>query len=170
MSAEGLRASKIPAHVSLIVDDESGNGLPSSSVSGTYRGKGVALSLEDLSRGHAVADGVWYLVDPGLATEVVSIVKSSGVTLGRARSLKTFLAIRKAASTGAPIEDRMMERPVSPLAFAPPADNAPTGVLALPYPYQSTGWRWLKFLLSEGVGGLLADEMGLGKRCKSSVF
>ena len=31
------------------------------------------------------------------------------------------------------------------------------------YPYQRDGWRWLRFIMHEHLGGLLADEMGLGK-------
>ncbi|MFF1875541.1 SNF2-related protein, partial [Kitasatospora herbaricolor] len=30
-------------------------------------------------------------------------------------------------------------------------------------PYQETGYRWLHFLWSQGLGGILADDMGLGK-------
>src|SRR5690606_22127147 len=48
-------------------------------------------------------------------------------------------------------------------AFIPTGDEAPNGVDTNLYSYQVLGWRWLKFLLSEGSGGLLADEMGLGK-------
>ncbi len=57
----------------------------------------------------------------------------------------------------------MSKQPISPLIFAPVADVTPAGVNAKLYSYQLAGWRWLKFLLAEGVGGVLADEMGLGK-------
>ena len=57
----------------------------------------------------------------------------------------------------------MADAMISPLVFAPHDERAPNGVKATLYPYQLDGWRWLKFLMAEGVGGLLADEMGLGK-------
>lgn len=160
---QGLRASRYPVAPVLVVGEAEGDGLPSYFLSGTCRGKELPLLEEDLSRGHLVADGVWYALDPDQSAEVSELLKSASVSLGSARSLKSFLAVKKAASSGAPVEDRMAERAVSPLAFAPPADDKPTGVNATLYPYQTMGWRWLKFLLAEGVGGLLADEMGLGK-------
>ncbi|MEG3166450.1 DEAD/DEAH box helicase [Sphingomonas sp. PB2P19] len=160
---EGLRASRYPIVPVLVIGEVEGDGLPSYFLSGTCRGKEVSLQKHDLARSHVVADGVWYAIEPDQSAEVESLMKSTGISLGSARSLKSFLAIKRAAGTGAPVEDRMADRSVSPLAFAPAADDTPAGVNATLYPYQTLGWRWLKFLLSEGVGGLLADEMGLGK-------
>lgn len=37
-------------------------------------------------------------------------------------------------------------------------------------PYQVTGFKWLKFLASYGLGGILADEMGLGKTLQLITF
>ncbi len=85
------------------------------------------------------------------------------MTLGAAASLKAFFAIRKAAVAGASVEDQTGNQAISPLAFAPSGGDEPAKVQATLYPYQISGWRWLKFLLAEGIGGLLADEMGLGK-------
>jgi superfamily II DNA or RNA helicase len=39
----------------------------------------------------------------------------------------------------------------------------PAGITATLRPYQSSGFAWLAFLHSYGLGGVLADEMGLGK-------
>jgi superfamily II DNA or RNA helicase len=39
----------------------------------------------------------------------------------------------------------------------------PAGMTATLRPYQSSGFAWLAFLYSYGLGGVLADEMGLGK-------
>lgn len=162
-SAEGIRPCRYPLNPSLVIEDAGRDGLPVYAISGSCRGTMIPLQLEDLERGHVVADGVWYPVEPGQTAEIVDLLKSAGATLGPARSLKAFLAIRKAALGDVPVEDRMADGSVSPLAFAPSGDNVPRGVQATLYPYQTAGWRWLKFLLSEGVGGLLADEMGLGK-------
>ena len=43
-----------------------------------------------------------------------------------------------------------------------PAVDLPT-VEATLRPYQETGYRWLRFLMKAGLGGILADDMGLGK-------
>ncbi|MEI9915121.1 MAG: hypothetical protein WDN29_04185 [Methylovirgula sp.] len=154
----------------LIISEGSDNEAPSYSIMSASRGVKVPLDLADLERGHKVAEGVWYPMEPAASAEIRELVRSTGVTLGAAASLKAFLAIRKAAQPGVSIEDRTADRAISPLAFAPSGDDVPAGVQATLYPYQISGWRWLKFILAEGVGGLLADEMGLGKLCRSSAL
>ena len=39
----------------------------------------------------------------------------------------------------------------------------PTGITANLYPYQEDGYRWMDFMMKEGIGCILGDEMGLGK-------
>jgi SNF2 family DNA or RNA helicase len=90
-------------------------------------------------------------------------MRRTGIRPGPARSLKAFLAARRAAADGGLVEDRIGDKSIPPLVFAPAADDVPAGISVPLYCYQLSGWRWLKFLLSEGIGGLLADEMGLGK-------
>lgn len=161
-SAEGLRASRYPLAPAIIIDqDEAGS--PTYSIEATSRGISLQLGLADLQRGHHIADGVWYPIDPSLSKEVLELLLNAGSNLGPAHSLKGFLAIRRAAAQGGPAKDNLSELPISPLAFALASDGVPAGVNATLYPYQLSGWRWLKFLLAEGMGGLLADEMGLGK-------
>lgn len=162
-SVESLRASRYPLVPTLTISEGNGEEAPSYSIIATSRGVEVSLELADLERGHKVAEGVWYPIEPAAGAEIRQLVQSTGLSLGAAASLKAFLAIRKAAGAGASIEDRTSDRAISPLAFAPSGDDVPAGVQATLYPYQISGWRWLKFLLAEGVGGLLADEMGLGK-------
>ena len=163
VSADGFRASRYPLSPVLAICDDDDNGTPAYSIMATARGVEVGLDPADLQRGHVVVGGVWYPIDPAGAAEVREVLEKTGAALGPARSLRAFLAIRKAAGAGGAVEDRIAGQPISPLAFAPPADDVPDGVDATLYSYQLSGWRWLKFLLAEGMGGLLADEMGLGK-------
>lgn len=162
-SVAGLRASRYPLVPTLTISEGGDSEAPSYSIISTSRGVEVSLDLADLERGHKVAEGVWYPIEPAASAEILELVRSTGLIFGAASSLKAFLAIRKAAGAGAPIEDQTADRAISPLAFAPSGDDVPANVQATLYPYQISGWRWLKFLLAEGVGGLLADEMGLGK-------
>ncbi len=161
--AEGLRPSRYPLSPALVVDDALEEGVPFYKIISASRDVTEELDLADLERGHRVVDRIWYPLEPAGSAEVLELLQSTGATLGRARSLKAFLAVRRAAADGAAIDDRTADKAISPLAFAPPADDVPNGVEATLYSYQLSGWRWLKFLLSEGIGGLLADEMGLGK-------
>ena len=45
----------------------------------------------------------------------------------------------------------------------PEEDLLPDGLQATLYPYQTTGFRWLKYVTSDDCGCVLGDEMGLGK-------
>jgi SNF2 family DNA or RNA helicase len=158
----GVRASRYPLNPTLVIDDTDGDGVPTVSISGTCRGKSISLSAVDLDRGHLVADDVWYPIEPEQATELGAMLQTLSISTGHIKSLKSFLALRKSISSEL-IDDKLLDRPISPLAFMPSGDELPDGVEAQLYPYQASGWRWLKFLLAEEVGGLLADEMGLGK-------
>ncbi|KRP95942.1 serine/threonine protein phosphatase [Pseudomonas lactis] len=161
-NVDGLGVSRYPLTPSLVIQKNK-DGAPFYFISASSRGTTLELVPTDLERGHTIADGVWYPIEPVTSAEVLEILHGTGSTVGPARSLRAFLAIRKAAAAGGPVEDRMAEQPISPLVFAPATDDAPAGINAKLYPYQLAGWRWLKFLLAEGLGGLLADEMGLGK-------
>ncbi|MGN6120552.1 MAG: DEAD/DEAH box helicase [Rhodanobacter sp.] len=117
--------------------------------------------MTDLERGHVVVGGNWFPVDAPLAAEVIALLADTVAVVGPC-SLQTFLRLRKAAAEGQPVEDLIGNSPLSPLAFTPSSEEVPR-VNATLYPYQLAGWRWLRFIRSEGLGGLLADEMGLGK-------
>ncbi|HBI73754.1 MAG TPA: hypothetical protein DDY59_11260, partial [Lachnospiraceae bacterium] len=48
--------------------------------------------------------------------------------------------------------------------------QVPKGILANLRPYQVTGYKWLKTLAENDLGGILADDMGLGKTLQSIVY
>lgn len=48
--------------------------------------------------------------------------------------------------------------------------HLPNGILAELRPYQIIGYKWLKTLAENGLGGILADDMGLGKTIQSIVY
>ena len=161
-SVDGLRPSRYPLVPSIVIGQDE-NGAPCYSISAVSRGTQVDLEVADVERGHHISAAIWYPVDQAAGKEVLELLRQGGNGLGPASSLKGFLAIRRAAAEGRAVEDRLIAQQISPLAFAPSDDDTPSGVKATLYPYQLSGWRWLKFLLAEGLGGLLADEMGLGK-------
>jgi SNF2 family DNA or RNA helicase len=162
-SVSGLKASRYPLAPLLVIETEREEALPQYRLTGSVQNTTVPLEIGDLERGHVIVGDVWHPIEPTAADEILGLLKSTGAVLGPARSLRAFLALRRAASAGAAVEDRVAGDALSPLAFIPPADREPAGVEATLYPYQLAGWRWLSFLLAEGLGGLLADEMGLGK-------
>ncbi|NLP34820.1 MAG: helicase [Clostridiales bacterium] len=48
--------------------------------------------------------------------------------------------------------------------------SVPEGILADLRPYQVSGYKWLKTLAENDLGGILADDMGLGKTLQSIVY
>lgn len=48
--------------------------------------------------------------------------------------------------------------------------QVPEGIIAELRPYQVTGYKWLKTLSENELGGILADDMGLGKTLQSIVY
>lgn len=46
----------------------------------------------------------------------------------------------------------------------------PEGICAELRPYQVTGYKWLRTLSDNSLGGILADDMGLGKTLQSIVY
>lgn len=59
--------------------------------------------------------------------------------------------------------DKLSDDALKTLLFEGASTGSPQGIQAQLYPYQRDGWRWLRFIMREQLGGLLADEMGLGK-------
>lgn len=162
--AEGVRrppdlaVSRYPLVPGLVLDVNE-HGVPVVQLVGRSRGRTESLSIEDLQRGHVVAGGTWFPVEAVSAQEALQLLGAAGATPGPVGSLPAFLKIRKSLGV---VEDLIGDRAVSPLAFLPPGSDEPN-VRATLYPYQLSGWRWLRFIRSEGLGGVLADEMGLGK-------
>lgn len=156
-----LQSSRYPIVPRLVIDTGK-DGIPYYSIIGRCRGVRQHLELPDLERGHVILDGTWYPIDLASNTEITELLRDSGAEIGPVNSLKSFLHIRKAATSGKPIDDLATEGSISS-SFIPASDDIPIGIEAKLYSYQLLGWRWLKFLLAEGSGGLLADEMGLGK-------
>lgn len=161
-SVDGLKASRYPLSPALTIIERE-RGIPAFTVFGTARGKTLELEVADLERGYRIAEGVWHPLEPSASQAVLELMRSTGARSGPVCSLRSLLAVRKAGKEGGAVDDQMAGEAISPLLFAPPSDDVPAGVDATLYAYQLAGWRWLKFLLAEGIGGLLADEMGLGK-------
>lgn len=156
----GLKLSRYPLAPTLTFDLND-QGEPILALTGRSRGVVEDLSIPDLDRGHVVLRNTWYPIDAAMSAEIASLLADVSAAPGKC-CLQTFLRLRRLASDYDILEDLIGDRSISPLAFAPPNEDVPD-VNATLYPYQLTGWRWLRFILAEGLGGLLADEMGLGK-------
>ena len=131
----------------------------------TQQGLVFFVSHRATETGHFVHEHTWYPITPGDSAAVHSLLSEAGVdpSAGRVKTLNSLLALRKAAAEDAPIVDRMTDDALHRQLTQSDGKSTPEGVRATLYPYQLDGWRWLRFIVREGLGGLLGDEMGLGK-------
>lgn len=157
-----IRLSRYPVIVnfSLELDQDGG---PATRIVGRLKGQELEVEMVDLRAGHFVEARTWYPLDPASASDVLVFADRIGLRPGPLRSVRQLLDLKKAATGDGPVEDRTGGFVLPPLLLPSGGPDAPEGVEATLYPYQTDGWRWLAFLLREGIGGFLADEMGLGK-------
>lgn len=152
-----LHFSKYPLQLNLSLQKQ--EGVDHLVITGTHRGKTLAFSkMEILEAGHLVRDDRWYPLDSQSAKEIRQLLPKYNARLGERASLQMYLAMRQTGLGGAPDES-----PLNALSFVTSSDAAPQRVNAVLYPYQLDGWRWCRFIVAEGLGGIFADEMGLGK-------
>lgn len=161
-AAAGLRPSKYPVVVNLSLELGQ-DGVPTVRIVGRLKGQEQDVEMDDLRAGHFVASATWYPLDPVSTAETLGFAEKIGLTIGQLRSVRQLLDLKKAAAEGCPVEDHTAGVALPPLLLPSGGPDAPKGIEATLYPYQTDGWRWLAFLIREGIGGFLADEMGLGK-------
>lgn len=161
-AASDIRASRYPVVVNLSLQLDA-SGAPATRIIGRIKGQPLSVEVDDLHAGHFVEAGTWYPLDPASTADVLGLIERIGLTVGPLRSVRQLLDLKKTAAQGGPVEDETAGIALPPLLLPSGGPAAPKGVEAELYPYQTDGWRWLAFLMREGIGGFLADEMGLGK-------
>ena len=111
---------------------------------------------------HVVADGVWYFINDDIA-RLNETLADVGVNCFGPISLVQYLRLVTMDHAGkcVPINDDLVDVAKRSSSFSdlavPPLLNAKL------YPYQLTGYRWLRFMAEQADGCVLGDEMGLGK-------
>lgn len=161
-AASDIRFSPYPA-LPRIVLSESEQGPFLSFEAVTQDGTGRPLSSEDLLAGHFLSDDSWYPLEPQSTAEVLRLAQEGGAPSGgNIKSLRAILVLKRSVGSDL-IDDRFPMGSVAALRLLPNVEGPPSGVDATLYPYQTAGWRWLRYVLEEQIGGLLGDEMGLGK-------
>lgn len=127
------------------------------------RGGRRSIPPAALIDGHFIDGDTWYPLDPESTHQARELAADCELSNGgRISSLRSILTLKQGLQSG-PIDDRLVLDAGLAAHLAPDAEGAPRRIIANLYPYQLQGWRWLRFVIGEGVGGLLADEMGLGK-------
>lgn len=119
---------------------------------------------------HLVVNGQWYPLARGSLPEVRAIFAEAAVADVGNLNLKQYLTLLKLAAKHPTIKD-LSGNAASALHQATLEDgDLPAGFCGSLYSYQKDGWRWLRLVSSQEVGGILADEMGLGKTVQVAVL
>ena len=164
--AERLRFSRYPVDLAVVIAADTESGQPVLSFEArTLKGSRFPVSSLAVERGHVVHDQMWYPGAKENTRAVMNLLEKSGYNpdTGRPQRLVGFLILKRASVEGGPVIDRLPDDSLTRLVFKIQSDRTPEGITAKLYPYQHDGWRWLRFIMREHLGGLLADEMGLGK-------
>lgn len=161
-AAAQLKFSRYPAHPHIRLDSVFEQ--PTASFAADLPdGEVVSVSSSNLRTGHFINGQTWYPLETEAAEEIVALLVKLGLPEGgKITSLRTVLGIKRAVAQDI-VRDHLTLNAAVVARLTPPPKSGPSGVSATLYPYQLDGWRWLRVVLSEGVGGLLGDEMGLGK-------
>ncbi len=161
---EGVVFSRYSVNAKMVLERDIENSNPSIRITYFHNSNELKLFQPLISDvDHLIYEGVWYPIDVTSVAEVDRLLTETGVKVGIIKSLKIFLKLKQVASGNYYFEDRTASEIFTPFTFIPDKKGAPNGICAELYPYQLDGWNWLRFIVSENVGGLLADEMGLGK-------
>lgn len=161
-AAKNLRFSPYPLLLQLELQFTEETKTIELALTGKAASKSLVLS-QFPKTDHLVHGNTWYSVNQSSLEEVQGIAQSAKSGLGVIHSLSAYLALKRASLNGDAILDNTADVEILPLQFLPPDVNSPANVNAQLYPYQKDGWRWLRFVVKEHIGGILADEMGLGK-------
>ena len=164
--AKSLQFSRYPVDLTAVIAVDKDSGWPILSFEArTQKGECFRISQEAAALGHVVNKQVWYPGAIESAEDIAKLLAESDYdfSTGRPRKLSGFLVLKRAATHGGPVIDRLPSDALTNLVFKTRKERSPKGIRGELYPYQLDGWCWLRFVMREHLGGLLADEMGLGK-------
>ena len=111
---------------------------------------------------HCVAGDTWFYLT-GDITEAQTLLNECGITSSGLISIHQYLKLIEHDLLS---DHCLVKNNVSVTALKTPVDESektPDTLNASLFPYQKTGFLWLKYMLEETQGCILGDEMGLGK-------
>lgn len=136
-------------------------------------GLGELVALHDFNSrkaDHVLVGRQWYPLARGSLDEVRAIFAEASITEVGDLNLKQYLKLLQLAPTHPAITD-LSDGAASALRLTDSGDRGvPPNFSGSLYPYQVQGWRWLRLIAAQEVGGILADEMGLGKTVQIAVL
>lgn len=129
------------------------------------RGLSVEVKLPSKGgRNYVICNNTWIYFSPEIEL-IDSIVQNVGISDLQSVSFSSYIKIleylRAEDNTSITINDSVSDSiQHNTVLFT---DAPPFNLNAKLYPYQVTGYKWLKYITDESCGCILGDEMGLGK-------
>ena len=157
-----LRYSKFGTEVSVSLRNEV-DGMISIKVYAIRRGEEVPVDvIEGRIIDQCVHNGTWFYLS-GNVQEVQDVLTCANIKQIGTISMRQYLKLVECELLS---NHKIINNDVSVKALKSPIDNTeeePSTLQANLFPYQKTGYLWLKYMLEETQGCILGDEMGLGK-------
>lgn len=157
-----LRFSRVGVPVSMILEN-SGINTVSLKITATRRNSTITVDIvEGVIIDHCVSDNVWFYLSDGI-TELQELLDKTDIKHSGEISIRQYLKIVEHSTLN---HTRFIKNEVDSSLFKRPVDeteNVPSTLKANLFPYQKTGYLWIKYMLQESQGCILGDEMGLGK-------
>ena len=157
-----MRFSRIGCPVSMILENSAANSV-SLKIIATRRNDIIDV---DIVNGtiidHCVFNNTWFYLTDGI-NELQELLEKTGIKNCGVITIRQYLKLVEHISL---THTRFITNNVDSSLFKNPIDeneNAPSTLKATLFPYQKTGYLWLKYMLQESQGCILGDEMGLGK-------
>lgn len=110
---------------------------------------------------HCISDSRWYYFS-GNVSDAQKLIDESSVTSSGKICIRQYLKLlgQKSINSFTFIDDRT---DLKSIRLSGDCRDVPAGLRATLYPYQITGWQWLRTMVDNAGGCILGDEMGLGK-------
>ena len=141
--------------------------------------KDLLHSYQIKKKYYRLKSGSFIDLDDSMIHEVNKILEFLNVSYDDYQNNKVLLGKQQAAYVDKVFTDKQLElvRDVDFMALTERILNpsitdyeVPEGIKAELRPYQVTGYKWLRTLADNDLGGILADDMGLGKTLQSIVY
>lgn len=157
-----LRFSRIGAPVSMVLENSGTNSVSMRIIAKRRNTEVVVDIVEGSIIDHCICDNVWFYLSDGIA-ELQELLSQTGIANSGNITIRQYLKIVEHLTL---THSRFIVNNVDSSIFKNPVDeteNVPSTLNATLFPYQKTGYLWLKYMLQESQGCILGDEMGLGK-------
>lgn len=162
-SMKGVRFSRLGARVDLEFVSENGTYSVQCKAKANRGGKIYDVtSIFARNVDHAVFDGVWFYITENFSL-VAEFLEASGINDMSHVPYSSYLDALRAAPRYPGIKISSCVRIGSGQDETSQSCVQPQGLCATLYPYQLSGFAWMRFVTDENCGCILGDEMGLGK-------